>query len=523
MSSGSPRRRLAAALLRRDRILLPGWITGGVLLYVFQAKSIDQLYPTAAALRDAADTMAANPAMLAMTGPARALDTLGGQVAWQSASYGAVVAGLMSMMIVVRHTRVEEETGRSELVRSGAIGQLTPLAHVVGMAIAANVVLGVLVALSLIGYGLPASGSWALGAALTATGLVFTGVAAVASQLTVGARAAYAATAAAVGAAFFLRAVGDTGAEAVSRASPIGWGQATRPFADERWWPLGLSVAATLLLLAAAVRLHGRRDHGAGVWSDYRRPSRDIGLGSWGLAWRLHRGALLGWTAAVALVGVGYGSMAESADDILGDTELASDLFATRSAPVEGFLSVATLILVLLCTASGVMAAQRSHAEERAGRADPLLAGTLSRLGWSLQHGVVAALGVVVMLLVAGVATGLGYAAASGDTTAVWTLVGAATAYLPAVLTVIAVVQLAHGLGWSTSLVGWSLLGWCIVVGLFGEVLDVPDAAAAVSPLHHVATMPLEPFDAAATAGLTLTALVLMVCGQFLLRGRDLR
>ena len=185
---------LLRGYLKRDRVLLAAWTAGCCSLYVGQAKSVEQMYPTPADLQQAAEGLASNPAMLAMTGPARALDTLGGQVAWQSAAFGAVVAGLMSMLIIGRHTRAEEESGRDELIRSGAVGRLAPLAAAVVVALAANAVLGALVAVSLIAYGLPAAGSLALGAALTTTGCVFTGVAAVAAQLTFGARAAHAIT-----------------------------------------------------------------------------------------------------------------------------------------------------------------------------------------------------------------------------------------------------------------------------------------------------------------------------------------
>jgi ABC-2 type transport system permease protein len=69
----------------------------------------------------------------------------------------------MSMLIIGRHTRAEEESGRDELIRSGAVGRLAPLSAAVVVALAANAVLGALVAVSLIAYGLPVTGSLALG------------------------------------------------------------------------------------------------------------------------------------------------------------------------------------------------------------------------------------------------------------------------------------------------------------------------------------------------------------------------
>ena len=62
--------------------------------------------------------MESNAAFVAMAGPARALNTTGGQVARQATAFGAIVVGLMAMLIVGRHTRTEEETGRDELLRA---------------------------------------------------------------------------------------------------------------------------------------------------------------------------------------------------------------------------------------------------------------------------------------------------------------------------------------------------------------------------------------------------------------------
>ncbi len=513
---------LLRTYMRRDRVMLAAWIGGGCFLYVSQAKSIDQMYSSQDALVQAADSLSANTAMLAMTGPARALDTLGGQVAWQSAAFGAVVAGLMSMLIVGRHTRAEEESGRGELVHSGALGRLTPLTTAVALALAANTALGALVAASLVAYGLPSTGSLALGAALTTTGWVFTGVSAVAAQLTFATRAAHAITGAVIGAAYFARAVGDAGPQSVSWLSAIGWGQATRPFADERWWPLILSVATTALLLRLAVWLHGRRDYGVGMWSDRTPRVDDRDFGSWRLVWHLQRGPLLAWVAAAAVTGVGYGALATSAEDVVGDSKFSADLFAGPSL-TDAFLSTAVLILALLGAAAGVMAAQRPDAEEMLRRVDQLLAGPLPRLRWSLQHAAASLIAVVVVLTVAGLSIGIGYAMATGDPADSWALLPAALSYAPAALAVTAVVAFAHGLSWSAAVIGWLALGWCAVVGMFGPLLDLPEWVARVSPFEHIATMPAERFNGSAWAVLWCVALLLTAVGHGLLARRDLR
>ncbi len=93
------------AFLRRDRWMYLWWGLGVALLYVSQAWSVDGLYTTQAEFDRAAASMAGNAALVAMAGPARALNTTGGQVTWQAAAFGAICAGLMSMFIIGRHTR----------------------------------------------------------------------------------------------------------------------------------------------------------------------------------------------------------------------------------------------------------------------------------------------------------------------------------------------------------------------------------------------------------------------------------
>jgi ABC-2 type transport system permease protein len=130
---------------------------------------------------------------------------------------------------------------------------------------------------------------------------------------------------------------------------------------------------------------------------------------------------------------------------------------------------------------------------------------------------------VVLVLFVAGLSTGLGYAVTTGDLADGWPLVKAALAYAPAALVVTAVIRLAHGLSWSTSAIGWLALGWCAVIGMFGPLMDLPKAVSGISPFEHVANMPAEPFNGTAWALLWCVAVVFSVLGHALLARRDLK
>ena len=251
-----------------------------------------------------------------MAGPGPAYDagTYGGATAWQVVTPGVFVLGLMSMLLVTRHTRQEEETGRAELVSAGVVGRSAWLAAGLLYVLAVNLVLAALTAIGYLALGLPAAGSVALAVGGGLCGLVFAGVAAICVQLTEHARAANGMAFAVLGVAFLLRAVGDSasGLSWLAWLSPIGWAERFRPFAGERRAVLALPVALLLVLLAVVAALVARRDVGAGVLPARLGPDK---APAWlrsplGLAWRLQRGSLAGWAVGAAAAGLSFGVLA---------------------------------------------------------------------------------------------------------------------------------------------------------------------------------------------------------------------
>ena len=270
-----------------------------------------------------------NVAFIAMTGPARALDTIGGQVTWQSTAFGAICVGLMSMFIVGRHTRAEEESGRDELVRAAAIGRSAPMTAALIDALLANVVVGLFVAASLASYPLEVADSIALGVGLTLVGWAFTGTALVAAQLTASTRSMYGIAGAVIGVAYGLRAIGDVGTPALTWLSPIGWYQGMHAFSGLRWWPALLLLAGAVVSTLAAYAVFQRRDIGSGVLAARPGPARaGAGLRSpVGLAWNLQRASVIGWTAGLFVTGLAYGSIGDDVGDLVGDSETTKELF----------------------------------------------------------------------------------------------------------------------------------------------------------------------------------------------------
>lgn len=278
--------------LRRDRVMMPVWIMVVALLVLSLPASLESVYGTAAERARLLTTMNTNGSLRALYGPAFG-DSIGGLTAWRGGVFAGVLAGVMSLVVVVRHTREEEETGRQEMLSAAMVGRRAPLTAALLAALTANGLAALLVTAGLAGRG--AGGALALGLGIGATGMLFAALAAIAAQLTESARLAKGLTGALIGAAFVLRAAGDAGSAGGSSVltwvSPLGWLEHVRAFAAERWWVFALFAAAVAVQVAAAYALAGRRDVGMSFLPARPGPAEGR-LGSAGaLAWRLQRGA----------------------------------------------------------------------------------------------------------------------------------------------------------------------------------------------------------------------------------------
>ena len=425
--------------LRRDRIMLPAWVLGLGLAVLVTASSYADLYQDPASRREVVTTLGETPATLALYGRIYA-DSIGGLVGWRLGGIALALAGLMTILLVTRHTRAEEESGRAELVGAGAVSRFAPLAAALCIAALASVALGVVVALAVLvtgggdgtaADGLDAAGALALGATFAAVGLVFAGVAAVTAQVADTARGANGLAVAVLGASFALRAIGDAGPHWLSWLSPLGWGQQVRALAENRWPVLLLLLAAAAALTAAAIALFARRDLGAGLIPPRPGPPRGVPR----LAWRLQRGALLGWAAGFAILGAAFGSIAQDIGDVIGDSADVKDALQQlggQASLVDAYLAATFQILALIAAAYAIQATLRLRAEETSGRAEPLLATALSRTRWALSHATIAFGGTALLLAAAGLAAGLGHAAQTGDAGQIPRLLGAALLQAPA-------------------------------------------------------------------------------------------
>jgi ABC-2 type transport system permease protein len=517
---------LTRFILRRDRVRILIWIIALVVLAALTTIGIEGVFPNQAALDQTAAATYGNAAMIAFNGAAQGLNSVGGQVAFQFGAGGMVLVGLMSIFMVGRLTRGEEEAGRLEVVRSLPVGiHANTLAA--GLTVGAmNLIVGGLIAAVLIAQGLPVTGSVVFGVCFILVGLVFGSVALLVAQITESTRIVYGTAGALLGAAYVLRAVGDIGNGILSWFSPIGVAQKARPFADERWWPLLLLVAVTVLLVAAAAAVTVRRDLGAGLLASQPGPSTaSPSLGHpLGLAFRLQRASLLGWGAGVLFIGIAYGWMGPTVDTLIGGNKALTELMAGAGGGnlTDLYFASSFRLMALIATGFAIGSALRVRGEETSMRADLVLATPVSRWWFAASHLAVAFVGSVILLAVAGLATGLTYGLAGGDMGSVPRLFAAALVYAPAMWIMVGIAIALDGLVPRLVGVSWAILAACVVVGFLGAVLGLPRWLSDLSPFERVPQLPVARLTLLPLLVISAIAAGLTFIGLTGLRRRDI-
>jgi ABC-2 type transport system permease protein len=511
--------------LRRDRVRIVVWIAAIVVLVLVTAASVKGLYPNQAELDKAARASEDNAAAIIFNGPPQGLDTVGGQIAFQTGTFGLILIGLMSLFMLGRMTRGEEEAGRSELLRSLPIGPHSlPTAAMITVA-GMNVVTGALVALMLIALDLPAAGSVAFGLSFTLFGLFFAAATLVFAQVSENPRVVYGLGGVVLGASFMLRAIGDIGDGTISWLSPIGWAQKTRPFAGETWWPFLIIIGATGLLGWLALVLSRRRDLGAGLVApragrEHAAPSLGTPIG---LATRLQRGTFIGWTVGLIALAIAYGSVTDSIKQFVEDNQTLTDIIAAQGhgTLVEQFFAMSFRILALVAAGFAIQSALRLRSEETSTHGEQVLATRVSRDRFAWSHFAIAFGGTVLVLALIGVAFGVTAAAVTSEFEAVRQSIVGALVFVPAVWVLVGLTAALIGAVPRWSVLPWAVLGACFVIGMFGQLLDLPAWVEDLSPFQHVPSYPAADVQALPLALLTALAAALTAIGFAGLRRRD--
>ncbi|MCL2559309.1 MAG: hypothetical protein FWE07_02370 [Turicibacter sp.] len=522
---------LVTFILRRERLSLVLWVIGIVGIVVYMPFLYEGMYPTVTD-RYAAMLMMANPAIVAIVGPSTGAYTLGALMTQEILLISVLAVGIMNVLLVNRHTRVDEELGRLELIRSFPVGSTTILQAVFAVVVVANVLIGGLVA---VGFavsgveGLTVAGSVLFGAILTVSGLLFAAVTAVCAQAFSTAKGASGAAFMVLLVMYMVRAVGDIAGNFLSYVSPLGLVLQTRTFVDDVWWPLAVVLVQVVVLSALAVYLISQRDLGMGLIPAKAGPrgAAPSLLSVDGLAWRLSRGSLLIWTAGTFLVGLAYGAVIGEVETYIGENEMLQMLLASvGSGDATGpdqFIPFLIMFLVIVLMIPIVGPILRLAGEEKRNLTEHLLSRVVTRGGLLRSYFLISMLASMVLLAAGGFGFWLSGSMMLDDPIALTTMMGAMLVYLPATWLLIGLAVLL--VGWLPKFAGFSMLmiGFMFFIGFFGAMLALPEVVMNLSPLSHVPAMPVDDFSAVSFSVMTSLAVALMAAGFVGYSRRDMQ
>ncbi|MFV0405890.1 MAG: ABC transporter permease [Propioniciclava sp.] len=496
---------------RRDRIRGPVWVLGVAVFVPYVLTAYDTLLGEPEEMA-AILSMVGNPAMRLFTGPGFGLgaDTAGDALAKQLIftgvywSYILIFVGLMSIFLISRHTRQDEQSGRAELIRASAVGRNAPLTSALVWVLICNVALGVLIVAALLAFDSPLSATVLLGVATVGFGLFFAGVTAVAVQVSGFSSSASGLAGAALGVSYLVRGFGDMLAGPdqhgtwLSWLSPFGWAQQTAVYVDNRWWPAALLFAGALLLGGAAYILQTQRDFGSGMLTVRAGRIRAAGWvrSPLSVAALILRGQAFWWSFALLIAAIMYGSFTGAMVDAFAQLpDLFQQLMGGSEGALEGYLTLTVVMFRIVLAGYVVLGIGKLRAEEREGRLESLLATPISPRTW--LAGGLAVITATAAVLAAGLGALAGAFGTGVDADPDWILRGlqAGAAGIPAVLLVLGLAAMLYAL--HPRLVG---LTWIPVVAggfisLFGDLIRLPDWVRQMSPFEHTPQMPAQPFE----------------------------
>ncbi|WP_026582008.1 ABC transporter permease [Bacillus sp. J33] len=520
---------LSKFIFRLDRIRIPIWIIALTFFTIIVPTAFTDLYSSQQD-RDAMAQTMANPAMTAMTGPANLSNyTIGVMTGHQMLLMTAAVVGLMSILLVTRHTRADEEDGRLELIRSLPAGRLSYLNASLLVVTATCVGLALINGFGLFALGIESmdlEGSLLYGAALGATGLFFAGVTAVFAQLSDSSRGTIGYSIAVLLISYLFRAITDVSNEALSWISPLAWVTKAEVYDTNNWWPIVLMIAASIVLYLAANYLNAIRDLDRGFLPS--KPGKKYASrflqSPIGLALRLQRTGIISWAIGMYVLGASYGSVLGDLESFFSQNETMKQLLqqAEGVTLVEQFIPMLMIVISLLATVPPVMAMNKLRGEEKKERIVHLLSRTVSRTKLLGSYFIISAVNGFVMISLA--ALGLwsaGTAVVEGGLS-FGMIFGAALSYYPAMLVMIGLAVLL--IGFLPKLTGfiWLYVFYSFIVLYLGGLFQFSDWIGNISPYGHVPQTTIEEFSFMPLLLLSILAVVLTVIGFIGFNKRDI-
>ena len=454
--------------------------------------------------------------------------SVGGYTAWRVGGTASIFAGVWGLLAAIRATRAEEDAGRQELVLAGVVSRVGAYVAALMAVAAGAAVLWLAIFLGLVAGRLAVGGSAYLALGIVAPVPVFAGVGALAGQLAPTRRLALELASGVLALAFLLRVVADTatGFGWVRWATPLGWTEELRAFADPRPLVLILPLLSGLFLFVAAGLVSARRDVGTGLLRsrDSVQPRLRFLSSPTALGVREQLWSFVAWLVAIGVFAVVLGllSTSFSASSIPENVRRQIEKLGASITTPAGALGVYFLIFVLavsLFVCSQIAAVWREEADQRL---ETLFACVVARRRWLAGRLLVAAAVASAIALSAGALAWVGAASQHAQLSLLRMLEAGANC-LPTALLFLGLAALAFAIVPRASVgIAYGLVSIAFVWDLLSQLLGTPRWLVDLTPFQHIGLVPAQPFRATEAGVMLGVALATSIASVAIFERRDL-
>lgn len=523
---------LTRLIFWQQRFKILAWLAGLVTVTLACASAYPNIYQDTPAKMAFAMTMD-NPAMVAMLGPGYEtgdyLSSIGTFFAHECLLFTAIVAGIMSILLVVNSTRTDEEEGRIELIHALPVGRLSYLSSAMIVVFTTNILLVLLTGTGLASLGIAGidlESSFLYGAILGSTGLIFASITALLAQVSETSRGTAMLSFTVLIAAYLIRGIGDVTSETLSLFSPLGWVVRTEVFADNHWWPVFITAALSLFITMVTFYLNSIRDMGAGFLPERRGKQQASSFLQtvFGLQFRLQRTHILAWAIGIFALSASFGAVLGDLEAYYSDTEFVQAFISleTGDSLTDQFVTLLIAIMSLIAAIPSVSAVLKLKGEENKSLTENLFSRTVSRTRLLANYYLLAV--IVSFVMQSLIALGLWSVGQSvmEDAITFDSALISAFAYLPAMLILIGLAGLFVGAIPGATGIVWLYVIYCFIVVYFSEILDFPQWMNNLSVFEHVSEYPIEELNFPAMIVLTLMAIIIAGSGIIAYNRRDI-
>lgn len=436
-----------------------------------------------------------NPAMEALFGKAIGLDnyTIGAMFSHTMTITMLALIAVSTILLVIRNTRFEEETGMLELFRSLPTGKLAHTASALILLVSYNLLITVITTGILFLFNddsLSSAGTILTGIIYGISGLFFGAVALLMAQLSNNSRSATVSSFGVLGVAYILRIIGDTSIEAFSLISPLGLLYQTKPYVENVWWPVFILLAVTLIIIMGALLLQHQRDVGSGILPSKqgKREASSLLKTLPGFLLSLLKTPLIAWTVALVLLGISYGSVLGEVESLISGNEIIEQIIASDPDQniVHQFISTILGVLSIATAIPALQVIMKLYGEEKQGRATHLLIGKYSKRTVLVMFIIFSFLTSILMTLVQVAAFSSASISSEIESVSISDIFLSGLSYLPSLFVMIGISIFL--LGWFPKWLKltWGLLCYCFIILYFANLFDMPEWLKGISPYYRV-------------------------------------